>query len=183
MDSRQQQPISFTAQSPAFPEFPSQQMALHSSLARPAHQSHQPSSGWPNQNGQGPQQVHIPSNAFFGSQQLQASGFGVPSNPNQPAGWQQNMLQPSGLTQAPQGLQLPLHVQQWLAVLANDSQQGTQSQTAPEQHAISANTSPHVLSADAANAAAEMHEDVRQLRAELSEVKSKFAETQAMPFC
>ena len=188
MESRHQQPVSFTAHSPALPELPTQQTTLHSSFAGPAHQLHQSSLGWPNHHGQVAQQAHIPSNAFFGSQQPQASDSGVLPNPNQPpnqpAGLQHEMLQPPRLMQASQGLQLPLHVQQWLAVLANDSQQGTQSQTAaPKQHVSNANTSPRVSSADAAKAATEMHEDVRHLRAELSGVKSQFAETQAMLFC
>lgn len=183
MESRHQQPVGFAAHSPALPELPSQQIALHSSLAGPAHQLHQPSFICSNQHAQVAQQAHIPSNASFGSQQPQASDFGAPPNPIQPSGLRPNMLQPPGLMQASEGLQLPLHVQQWLAVLANNSQQGTQSLTAPKQCATSPITSPHVSSADAAKAATEMHEDVRQLRAELSEVKSKFAETQAMPFC
>lgn len=93
------------------------------------------------------------------------------------------MLQPPGLTQPPSshGLQLPLHVQQWLAVLASDSQQGIQSQAAPKQHPISGTSPPDVSSADAAKAATQMQEDVRLLRAELTEVKSKFAETQVWP--
>ena len=178
LESGHQQPVSFAAYSPALPVFPSQQMALHSSFAGPAQQLHQPSLGWPHQNGQFAQQEHISSNAFFGSHQPQTHDFEVLPNPNQSAS-----VQPSGLMQASQGLQVPLHVQHWLAVLANDSQKGTQSQTAPNHHATNANISPHVSDADAAKAAAAMHEDVRQLRAELSEAKAKFAETQAMLFC
>lgn len=182
MESRHRQPVSFTAHSPAFPELPSQQMALHSSFAGPAHQLHQPSLAWPNQDTQVAQQGHPLSNAFFGSQQPQASDCGVLHNPNQPAGLRHDMLQPPRLMQASQGLQLPLHVQQWLAVLANDSQQGAQSQAAaPKQHVTNANTSPHEFSADAAKAATEMHGDVKQLRAELSGVKSQLAETQVLP--
>ena len=183
LESRHQQAVSFGAHSPALPVCPSQQMALHSSFAGPVHQLGQPSLGWPNQIGQVAQQAHIPSRAFIGSQQPQASDMGSLPNPNQPAGSQHNMLQRPGLMQASQGLQVPFHVQHWLAVLANDSQQGTEGQTGLKQHATNANTSPHVSSASAAKAATEMREDVRQLRAELSEVKSKFAETQAMLFC
>ena len=56
-----------------------------------------------------------------------------------------------------------------------------QSQNTLKPDAVSAKPSPRVPSPDAVNAASEMQEDLRQLRAELSDVKSKFAETQAPP--
>ena len=182
MEGRHLQPGSFSSDTPALLGPPSQQMALHSSLAVDTHQHPRASSGWQSYNQQVAEQPQIHSNAFQGSQQPQASGFGVlPVLIQQPSGQQQ--LPVPGQTQSPQGLQLPLHVQQWLALLANNSQQGVPSQHTPQQHATSAQTSPQVPSADAVNAvkATELQEDVRHLKAELSDVKSKFAETQACP--
>lgn len=158
-------------------------MALHNSLAGDAQQLPWASSGWQSHNQQVVEPPQVLSNAVFGSQQPQASGVGVlPVLTQQPSGTQHSVLLPEP-TQSSQGLQLPLHVQQWLAVLANNSQQGMPSQPTPRQLATSAQPSAHVPTADAVSAATDLHEDVRQLRAELSDVKSKFAETQACPFC
>lgn len=181
MESRQQHPVNFCSNNPALPQWPSQQMALHSSLAGDALQLPWASSGWQSHNNQVAEQPRLPSNAFQGNQQSHTSAFGVLPILTQPSGSQHSVLQSPGQTQLPPGLQLPLHVQQWLAVLANDSQQGIASQHTPQQHAISAQTSARVPSADAVNAATQLQEDVRQLRAELCDVKSKFAETQACP--
>lgn len=184
MEGTHQQPGSFSTHSPALPRWQSQQMALHSSLAGDAQQRPWAPSGWQSHNQQVAEQPHIPSNAVYGSQQPQASGLSVlPVLSQQPSGPQHSVLQPPGQAQSSEGLQLPLHVQQWLAVLANNSQQGMPRQPAPRQLSTSAQPSAQVPIVDAVNAATKLQEDVRQLRAELSDVRSKFAETQACPLC
>ena len=76
-------------------------------------------------------------------------------------------------------LQLPAHVQQWLATLAHDAQQAAGSRTALDQpasrerHAQASASSP-----DRAAASAEVQEYLRQMKAELADVKARFAETQ-----
>ncbi|DBA90582.1 TPA: hypothetical protein ACH3X1_003818 [Trebouxia sp. C0004] len=77
-------------------------------------------------------------------------------------------------------LQLPAHVQQWLATLAHDAQQASGSITvldqpaSRERHAQASASSP-----GQAAASAEAQEDLRQMKAELADVKARFAETQA----
>lgn len=77
-------------------------------------------------------------------------------------------------------LQLPAHVQQWLATLAHDAQQAAGSSTALNQpasrdrHAQASASSP-----GHAAASAEVQEDLRQMKVELADVKARFAGTQA----
>jgi len=77
-------------------------------------------------------------------------------------------------------LQLPGHVQQWLATLAHDAQQAAGSSTALDQPASrERHAQASVSSPGHAAASAEVQEDLRQMKAELADVKAQFAETQA----
>ena len=89
-----------------------------------------------------------------------------------PAGLQNSSHQGPGWAQASSAVQLPVHVQEWLASLA------TTAQPSVVQHAAGARAASPVRSPDAVHAARELHEDLQELRAELADVKRNFAETQ-----
>ena len=79
-------------------------------------------------------------------------------------------------------LQLPVHLQQWLATLAQDTQQAVNSSNMPDQ-LVDRGTDTRAPSPRHAVASAEVQEDARHLRAELADVKACFADTQVYAPC
>ena len=169
VDSRYQQRHGLGQGGPSPSASPSHQTAYHS---LPAGAAHPMLSRWPRHDASVPQQPEMPSTAALGQQLQQADAHSSWLPSSRLAGPPDSAQQDVSSGQGASGLQLPMHVQQWLASLAGAGQPGV------DQHAAPTRASSAVPSPDAVHAATELHEDVRQLRAELTDVKSKLTETQ-----
>ena len=125
----------------------------------------------------------MPARPFGGTQQSMDSQQ-LPSllGGSQQANLNSSTQQGTASLQSDAPLQLPAHVQQWLATLAHDAQQAAGSSMAldqpasreAERHAQASASSP-----GRAAAPAEVQEDLRHMKAKLADVKARFAETQA----
>ena len=118
---------------------------------------------------------------------LQQAMASQPFPPCMPGSQQANLYAASQQAlAAPQSgpLQLPAHVQQWLATLAHDTQQATGRSKMPDgpaggaEHVHATVSSPGRGNAHA-DASAKVQEDLKQMRTELADVKERFAEAQA----
>ena len=187
LPSRQLQQSEYSHSSPSPLGSSQQQNVLHSSLTPEAQQAllqaSRSSLGLPGCPHLSPylSTATMPAPPFGGAQQTMDSQ-------QLPSLWH-NSLQANLNSSTQQGmassqsippLQLPAHVQQWLATLAHNAQQASCNSTALDQpasrerHAQASASSP-----GRAAASAEVQEDSRQMKAELSDVKARFAETQA----
>lgn len=123
----------------------------------------------------------MPAPPFGGAQQSMDSQQ-LPSllHSSQQANLNRSTQQGMASLQSVPPLQLPAHVQQWLASLAHDAQQAAGIGMALDQpasrgrHAQATSSSP-----GRAAASVEFQGDLRQMKAELADVKARFAETQA----
>lgn len=173
IDSRYQQHSSLGQGGPSPPASPSQQTAYHSNPAKAAHQTLR---SWPSHAASVSQQLDtMPSVAVFGQQQQQADAHNDWLPSAHLAGPQDSAQQDFRSAKEMSGLQLPMHVQQWLASLASHGQLGVDQPAAPVR------ASSAVPSPDAVQAATEVQENLRQLRAELADVKAKLTDTQVCP--
>lgn len=163
---------------PSALERPQQQGALHGSLTADAGSRHiYAPSGSPQLD------LHLSTSmpeVPLGS--LQRAMESQPFPPCMPGSQQANLYAASQQALAAQQsgpLQLPAHVQQWLATLARDSRQATGSSKVPDNPAGGAEHVPvSALSPGRPDASARVQEDLKQMRAELSDVKERFAEAQ-----
>ncbi len=168
---------------------PQQQMALHSSLAGTAQQVLSQAS----RHAQGFAQVpllnpvlnpHIstasmPVPSVAGRQQARDSYNRFPFDPScTPSGQHPSNQQGVAAPQSGPPLQLPAHVQQWLTALAQDTQQALSNSNEPDLTCRETDAAAHVSRPRHAVASAEFQEDLRHMRAELADVKARFADTQ-----
>lgn len=171
MESRYQQPSGPSQNPVSLPASPSHRVALHSSLAGPSQQALRSQQLF---DGIAAGQQKAASTLHFGTQlqQQQPAADVILRSLSQLSDDQLN----SGQAQPAPALQLPMHFQQWLASLVNTSQASVQSQD--PQHTMLARVPAAVPSPDAVHGGRQLQEDLTQMRAELTDVKAKFAETQ-----
>ena len=123
----------------------------------------------------------MPAPPFGGAQQtVDSQQFPLLLHSSQQSNLNSSTQQGMASLQSVPPLQLPAHVQQWLATLAHDAQQtagssiGLDQPASRKRHAQASASSPGL-----AAASAEVQEDLRQMKAELADVKARFAGTQA----
>lgn len=186
LPSRQLQQSVYSHSSPSPLESSQQQDMLHSSLTPETQQAllqaSRSSLGLPGCPHLTPylSTATMPAPAFGPQQIMDSNQLSSLWHSSQLANLNSSTQQGMASSQSVPPLQLPAHVQQWLATLAHDAQQASGSSTALDQPA-SRGTHAQAFASSPGHAAAsaEVQEDLRQMKAELADVKARFAETQA----